>query len=131
MEAHCAGHISLERLCRCSTLSRSTLLRAFTRERPHSLLAKRFSAECVDLTVVNFPSLTQSCRTYDEFISKMSACPEEELSYTGIAACGRKRRSTSLRETRLCCPLVWAFAGYYFMGLPCDKIFQQIFAFWY
>lgn len=33
MEAHCAEHISLEQLCRCSALSRSTLLRAFTREK--------------------------------------------------------------------------------------------------
>lgn len=33
MEAHYAEHISLEQLCRCSALSKSTLLRAFTREK--------------------------------------------------------------------------------------------------
>ena len=57
MEAHYAGHVSRERLCQCSALSRSALLRAFTRERPHSLRAKLFSAEYADLTVVDFSSL--------------------------------------------------------------------------
>lgn len=33
MEARYAEHISLEQLCQCSALSRSTLLRAFTREK--------------------------------------------------------------------------------------------------
>ena len=33
IEAHYAEHISLEQLCQCSALSRSTLLRAFTREK--------------------------------------------------------------------------------------------------
>lgn len=33
MEEHYAEHISLEQLCKCSTLSKSTLLRAFTRSK--------------------------------------------------------------------------------------------------
>ena len=67
-----------------------------TREHLYSLRAKLFSAEYAGLTVVDFSSLAQNCRTYDEFISKLSACPEEELSYAGIAVCGSKKKVNRL-----------------------------------
>lgn len=62
-----------------------------SRESLRTLRAKLFSGECAGLTVVDFPDLAQGCKTYDEFISRMSACPEEELSYIGIAVCGGKK----------------------------------------
>lgn len=40
------------------------------------------------LTVVDFTSLAQGCRTYEEFQSKMAAAPPEELQYMGLALCG-------------------------------------------
>lgn len=67
-----------------------------TREHLHSLRAKLFSAEYASLTVVDFSSLAQDCKTYDEFISKMSACSDEELSYTGIAICGSRKKVNKL-----------------------------------
>lgn len=62
-----------------------------SRENLRALRARLFSTEYAGLTVVDFSSLAQSCGTYDEFISKMSACPEEDLSYAGIAICGSKK----------------------------------------
>lgn len=60
------------------------------------LRRKLFSEEYADLMVADFTDLAQGCRTYHEFIEKMAGCPEEKLSYIGIAVCGEKRRSTGL-----------------------------------
>lgn len=60
------------------------------------LRTKLFSAEYNDLTVVDFSDLAQSCKTYDEFIVKMAACPEHVLSYIGIAICGNKKKINKL-----------------------------------
>ena len=60
------------------------------------LRVKLFSSECNDLTVVDFSDLAQSCKTYDEFIEKMGDCPEEALSYIGIAICGDKKKINKL-----------------------------------
>lgn len=62
-----------------------------SRESLRALRAKLFTEEYAGLTVVDFSDLAQSCKTYDEFISRMSACPEKELSYIGIAVCGGKK----------------------------------------
>lgn len=40
------------------------------------------------LTAVDFTSLAQGCRTYEEFMEKMPDCPPEELRYMGLALCG-------------------------------------------
>lgn len=40
------------------------------------------------LTAVDFTSLAQGCRTYEEFIEKMALVPPEELQYMGLALCG-------------------------------------------
>lgn len=58
-----------------------------------------FSAEYADLTVVDFTDLAQSCKTYDEFIEKMAACPESDLSYIGLAVCGNKKKVNRLTGT--------------------------------
>ena len=62
------------------------------RETLRALRAKLFSEEFAGLTVVDFSELAQGCRTYDEFVSRMSDCPGEELSYIGIAVCGGRKK---------------------------------------
>lgn len=61
------------------------------RETLRELRAKLFSEEYAGLTVVDFSDLAQGCRTYDEFVSRMPACPEKELAYIGIAVCGGRK----------------------------------------
>lgn len=56
------------------------------------LHGKLFSEEYADLMVADFTDLAQECRTYREFIEKMAGCPEEDLSYIGIAICGEKKK---------------------------------------
>lgn len=67
-----------------------------SREKLQDLRAKLFSEEYAGLTVADFSGLAQGCRTYGEFISRMAACPEEELSYIGIAVCGSKKKINRL-----------------------------------
>lgn len=49
-----------------------------------------------DLTVVDFSDLAQSCKTYEEFMSKMSHMPENTLQYFGVAICGSKKKVNRL-----------------------------------
>lgn len=49
-----------------------------------------------DLKVVDFSDTAQSCKTYDEYIEKMAARPETDLSYFGIAICGDKKKVNKL-----------------------------------
>jgi len=67
-----------------------------TSEIMRQLRSKLFSEEYADLTVVDFTDLAQSCKTYDEFIRKMSECSENDLSYIGIAVCGNKKKINKL-----------------------------------
>lgn len=67
-----------------------------TSEIMRQLRSKLFSEEYADLIVVDFTDLAQSCKTYDEFIRKMSECSENDLSYIGIAVCGNKKKINKL-----------------------------------
>lgn len=49
-----------------------------------------------NLTVVDFSDVAQSCKTYDEFVDKLSIIPETELNYFGIAICGSKKQVNQL-----------------------------------
>ncbi len=49
-----------------------------------------------DLTVVDFSDLAQGCKTYDEFMEKMSRVPERTLQYLGVAICGPKKKVNKL-----------------------------------
>lgn len=151
-----AEHLTLEQLCRCAGLSKSTLLRAFVQAKgvtpyryleavriqkaqqflghglspaeaalrtgfadqsgnthlgiiefpvpilkgtPESLKALReklYAPEFEEVTVVDFSDLAQSCKTYDEFISKMHTAAETDLSYFGVALCGPKKKVNKL-----------------------------------
>lgn len=61
-----------------------------------SIREKLYEREFLDLTVVDFSDLAQSCKTYDEFTEKMKSVSETELSYFGIAICGAKRKVNKL-----------------------------------
>ena len=49
-----------------------------------------------DLLVVDFSDLAQSCKTYDDFIQKMTQVPESALKYFGLAICGSKKKVAKL-----------------------------------
>lgn len=57
---------------------------------------KLYEPEFSDLTVVDFSDLAQGCKTYDEFIEKMTLVSETELHYFGIAICGSKKKVNKL-----------------------------------
>ncbi len=47
-----------------------------------------------DLTAADFSDIAQSCKTYDEYIDKISAA--EDIRYFGIAVCGDKKKINKL-----------------------------------
>lgn len=55
-----------------------------------------YQPEFQELSVVDFSDLAQGCKTYDEFIGKMSETPENTLQYFGIAICGPKKKVNKL-----------------------------------
>ncbi|MDE6731592.1 MAG: DUF2000 domain-containing protein [Oscillospiraceae bacterium] len=57
-------------------------------------LRLRLYKEFADLTAIDFTDLAQSCRSYDEFIDKMSYT--SELSYIGLALYGDKQKISKL-----------------------------------
>lgn len=57
---------------------------------------KLYAPDFLDLTVVDFSDLAQGCKTYDEFIGKMSEVSEMDLHYLGIAICGAKKKINKL-----------------------------------
>lgn len=48
------------------------------------------------LKVVDFSDTAQGCKTYDEYIDKMTELSEAELTYFGIAICGNKKQVNKL-----------------------------------
>ena len=65
-------------------------------EKMKEIREKLYQPEYEDLTVVDFSDLAQKCKTYDEFIDKMSKTPEQSLNYLGIALCGAKKKVNKL-----------------------------------
>ena len=53
-----------------------------------------YSSEYSELTAVDFSDIAQSCRTYDEYIDKISSA--EDIHYFGIAVCGEKKKVNKL-----------------------------------
>ena len=58
-----------------------------------------YQPEFSDLTAIDFSDLAQGCRTYPEFIQKMSGAEETDLAYLGIAICGPKKKVSRLTGT--------------------------------
>lgn len=61
-----------------------------------TLRTKLFEPQFAELTVVDFSDLAQGCKTYDEFIHKMTNTSEVKLNYIGIAICGNKKQINKL-----------------------------------
>ena len=61
-----------------------------------TLRTKLFEPQFAELTVVDFSDLAQGCKTYDEFIGKMTNTSEVKLNYIGIAICGNKKQINKL-----------------------------------
>lgn len=57
---------------------------------------KLYESEFAELTVVDFSDLAQSCKTYEEFITKMQDASETDLTYWGVAICGAKKKVNKL-----------------------------------
>lgn len=57
---------------------------------------KLYQPEFQDLSVVDFSDLAQGCKTYGEFIKKMSITSENSLQYLGVAICGPKKTINKL-----------------------------------
>lgn len=49
-----------------------------------------------DVLTVDFSDLAQGCKTYDEFVRKMSATGGDELQYLGLALCGSRKQVNKL-----------------------------------
>ena len=67
-----------------------------TTESIKEMREKLYQPDYADLTVVDFSDLAQGCKTYEEFIEKMSGVPESELQYLGVAICGEKKKVNKL-----------------------------------
>ena len=58
--------------------------------------AEQIKSGFEDIAAVDFSDTAQGCKTYDEFIRKMSAEEEDKLRYFGVGLCGDKKKITSL-----------------------------------
>lgn len=67
-----------------------------TTESIKEMREKLYQPDFADLTVVDFSDLAQGCKTYEEFIEKMSGVPESELQYFGVAICGEEKKVNKL-----------------------------------
>lgn len=65
-----------------------------SREAIGKLRLRLYERQFGNLTAVDFTDLAQSCKTYDEFIDKMSYT--SELNYIGLALCGDSRMINKL-----------------------------------
>lgn len=53
-----------------------------------------YTGEFSDLTAADFSDIAQSCKTYDEYIDKISSA--DAVRYFGIAVCGDKKKINKL-----------------------------------
>ncbi len=67
-----------------------------TAESIKQIREKLYQPDYSGLTVVDFSDLAQGCKTYEEFIDKMSGVPESELQYFGVAIYGEKKKVNKL-----------------------------------
>ncbi len=62
----------------------------------NELRNRLYSDEYSDICVVDFSDLAQSCKTYGEYLSRLSAAHGVELQYFGLALIGPKKPVNSL-----------------------------------
>lgn len=57
---------------------------------------KLYDDEFKDVVCVDFSSLGQGCKDYEEYTAKMALVNEGDLDYIGIALCGPKKKVNKL-----------------------------------
>lgn len=67
-----------------------------TAEQIKSIRKRLYESGFEDISAVDFSDTAQGCKTYDEFIRKISAEEEDKLRYFGVGLCGDKKKITSL-----------------------------------
>ncbi len=67
-----------------------------SREDIRRLRERLYQPDLQDLTVVDFSDLAQGCKTYDEYMEKISRVPESALRYFGVAVCGARKKVNRL-----------------------------------
>lgn len=61
-----------------------------------NLRERLLSPEFADVVAADFSDLAQSCKTYEDFVTKMAAADEESLHYLGLALCGTRKQINRL-----------------------------------
>lgn len=61
-----------------------------------NLRNRLYDDEFSELAVVDFTELAQSCKTYDDYVSKMAECTNDDLKFMGLAICGNKKKINKL-----------------------------------
>lgn len=61
-----------------------------------NLRNRLYDDEFSELAVVDFTELAQHCKTYDEYVSRMARCENEDLKFMGLAICGNKKKINKL-----------------------------------
>ena len=65
-------------------------------ENMQEIYRKLLLPEFSSLTAIDFTDLAQGCKTYEEFIEKMSKSPVDSLQYLGLTLCGPKKKVNKL-----------------------------------
>lgn len=60
------------------------------------LRERLYGPEFIDLVVVDFSDVAQSCNIYDEYIAKTATTAERDHNYFGIAIYGNKKKVNKL-----------------------------------
>lgn len=60
------------------------------------LREKLYQEEYQDMIVADFSDVAQSCKTYDEYIDKISKINSKDITYFGIALYGNKKQVNKL-----------------------------------
>lgn len=62
----------------------------------NELREKLYQEEYQDMIVADFSDVAQSCKTYDEYIDKISRIDSKDITYFGIAIYGNKKQVNKL-----------------------------------
>lgn len=62
-----------------------------SKEKLKEIREELFDSKYAELIVVDFSDVAQSCNDYDDFIEKINATEEQDITYFGIGICGSKK----------------------------------------
>lgn len=66
------------------------------KEQVKTIREQLYQPEFAEVVVVDFSDVAQSCKNYDEYISKMADVDENQLNYMGIGLFGPKKAVNKL-----------------------------------